>query len=76
MCSPTVGAASKDRGAMPEIEKGTRGWRNRPEGPGANTPRAPNCSKWGTVEPSSTGPAGMRNSEACSRTSAVVWALV
>ena len=70
--SPHDGARSNGRGEVPEILKGTLGWTNRPEGLGSNTPRATNCSNSGMVEPSSTGPAGIRNNDASSSNSAVV----
>src|SRR5947209_114721 len=60
------------RGSTPPMRYGTRGCRDRPDADGPNTPRATNCSKDVTVSPLSTGPAGMRQADASSSTSAEV----
>src|SRR5947208_2105151 len=46
---PSEGAGAKCVGDVPEIRYGTRGWRKRPDGDGAKTSRATNCSKEGMV---------------------------
>src|SRR5947209_5740231 len=65
-------AGAGGRGSTPLMRYGTRGCRKRPDSDGPNTPRATNCSKDVTVSPLRTGPAGMRQADASSRTSADV----
>ena len=74
--APRRGAGWNGRGSTPEIRYGMRGWTNRPPGFSTNTWRSTKWSKPVTVLPLPTGPLGMRSSDACSSSSAVVCCVV